>query len=151
MNYDLEDNQEDYRSLSNEYWCEIVSNIQVKDNRKRVETQIKRLETSHAAPNSDRDESIRVLCKKRVRTGVPPNRKQQGGNPSKNHEDQHYCMLCKKSVIHEQNYMSHSSENCFGKSSDQKYIKEGLEGALGNRDDAFKRYNKSEKQWNKQL
>ena len=39
--------------------------------------------------------------------------------------------------------MSHSSENCFGKCSDQKSIKEVLGGALGNSYDAVNQYKKS--------
>ena len=38
----------------------------------------------------------------------------------------------------EQKYTSHSSDFVFDKRSDQKYIREGLGGALGNRADAVK-------------
>ena len=51
----------------------------------------------------------------------------------------------------ERNCMSHISKNLFGKRFDQQSIKEGLEGALGNRDDDSKYYNKSEHKWNKYL
>ena len=49
----------------------------------------------------------------------------------------------------EQKYMSHSSKNCFGKRSDQKYTKEVMGGALCNRYDAVKNYNKCEHKWKK--
>ena len=44
------------------------------------------------------------------------------------------------------NYMLHSSENLFDKRFNQHYIKEVLGGALGNRTDAVKHYNKYEHQ-----
>ena len=51
----------------------------------------------------------------------------------------------------DQNCMSHSSENCFGKPSEQKSTKEGILGALDNRSDAVKHYNKSEHKCKKYL
>ena len=51
----------------------------------------------------------------------------------------------------DQKYMSHSYENCFGKLYDPQYIKEGLRGDLGDRDDAVKHYNKSEHKWKKEM
>ena len=47
--------------------------------------------------------------------------------------------------------MSHSSEKCFGKCSDQQSIKEVLGGALYNRADAIKHYKKYEHKWKKEL
>ena len=60
MQDELEDNKEDYRSLAHEDWCDVLSTIEVKDNRKRDATQIKRLATSRAELNSYRNESVRV-------------------------------------------------------------------------------------------
>ena len=61
------------------------------------------------------------------------------------------CIPCKKAGISEQKYMLHSSEDYFGKRSDQKTIKEGLGGPLGSRSDAVKQYNKSKHKWKKSL
>ena len=47
----------------------------------------------------------------------------------------------------EQKYMSHRSEDCFGKRSDRKSIKDGLGGALGSKADALKQYKRSERKW----
>ena len=47
--------------------------------------------------------------------------------------------------------MSHSSENCFGKRSNQNSINKGLGGYIGNRADAINHYKKSEKKRNKEL
>ena len=44
-----------------------------------------------------------------------------------------------------------SSDNCFGKRSGQASIKDGLGGGLGNRDDAVKHYQKTEKKWKREL
>ena len=83
--------------------------MEVKDNSKRDAAQIKRLETSKAAPvNSDSDDSIRVPCKKKVRNGVLPSHKQHGEKTPKRHRLQRYLLLCKKEVMPEQKYKSHS-------------------------------------------
>ena len=38
----LEDNQEEYSSLTHEYWCDLLSTIKVKDNRKGKRTKSRR-------------------------------------------------------------------------------------------------------------
>ena len=114
-----------------------MSTIGVKDNRKRAAAQIKKLEISEASPlKSGNDESIRVTHKKRARTGVLPNRKQQEGKTPNHHRAQQYCVLYKKAGITEKNYRTHSSENWFVKRYNQYYIKEILGGALYNRTEA---------------
>ena len=60
-------------------------------------------------------------------------------------------MLCKKAGIHEHKWKSHSSENCFGKRSDQKYVKDGLGGPLGNIANVAKHDQKTEKKWKRDL
>ena len=47
--------------------------------------------------------------------------------------------------------MLHSSEDYFGKLSNQKTIKDGLVGPLGSRTDAAKQYKNSEHKWRKYL
>ena len=114
-------------------------------------TQIKRISTSILASHSDSNESIRVTRKKRDRNGVIPNHKQQGKNITKHHGTQRYCELCKKSGMPEQKYMSHSSEDCFGKHSNQNSIKYDLGGSLGSRVDDLKQYKSSKHKWKKYL
>ena len=53
MHDELEDNQEDYRSLDHEDWCDLLSTIKAKYNRKRVATQIKNIESARAAYHYD--------------------------------------------------------------------------------------------------
>ena len=76
MQNELEDNQEEYRCLSHENWLDLLSTIDFRGNSKRAVTQIKRLATSKTSYYSDSNESISVSHKKRVSTGVIPNRKQ---------------------------------------------------------------------------
>ena len=47
----------------------------------------------------------------------------------------------------ERKWKLHSSQNCFGKRSEQVYVKEGLVVTLYNRAAAVKQYQKSEKNW----
>ena len=54
MQDELEDNQEDYRSLTHKYWCDLLYNIEVKYNRKRAVSKIKKIATSIASSHSDR-------------------------------------------------------------------------------------------------
>ena len=62
-----------------------------KYNRKITEAQIKRLAASKAAPvSSDSDASIRVPRKKKARTGVLPDCKNNGKKIPNHSGDQHY-------------------------------------------------------------
>ena len=126
MQDELEDNPEEYHSIAHEYWCDLLYTIEVKENRKRDATQINRLETSTVASNYNSNESVRVLCMNRLRTGVLTNCKRKGGKLPKHHGDQRYCVICKKVETPEINYMSHSSDKCFGKIYYQHSTKEGL-------------------------
>ena len=55
MQYELDGHQEDYRSLTHEDWCDLLSIIKVEDNRKSTETQINNIVSSKAASLSDSD------------------------------------------------------------------------------------------------
>ena len=70
MQDDLEDNQEDYCSLNKKYWCDFLSKIEVKDNKKMEATQINKIATPRAASRSDIYESVRVPHKNSDRAGV---------------------------------------------------------------------------------
>ena len=94
MKDELEDNQEDYSSFTHEYWCDILSTVKVKYNRKREVTRINKIAALRAASYSDSDKSVRVPRKKKARTGV--NFKQQGKKTTKQNSANCYCVLCKK-------------------------------------------------------
>ena len=116
MQDELEDNQEDYRSLVHEYWCDLLSRIEAKTFRKKAATQIKNIESSKTASLSDSNKSMSILRKKKASTGA--RFKQQGKKTPKQHSAQCYCVNFKNAGMHEQNYMSHNSEDYFGKHSD---------------------------------
>ena len=115
-------------------------------------SHIKRLSTSKADPvNSDRNDSIKVPLKKKARNGVLPDRKQQEKKTPKYHGSQRYCILCKKAVIPESKWKSNSSKKSFVKRSNKENFKDGLGGALSNRDDAVKHYQKYKKKLKREL
>ena len=70
MQDELEDNQEDYHYLTHEDWYDLMPTIEVKDNKKKAATQIKKIATSREASIYDSNKSVRVLRKKKARTGV---------------------------------------------------------------------------------
>ena len=79
MQDESEDNQEGYRSLTSGYLCDLLSTIEVKYNKKRAATQINKIKTLRATSHYDSNESIKVPCMKKYRTGVL--RKKQGEKP----------------------------------------------------------------------
>ena len=149
MQYELDGHQEDYRSLTHEYWCDLLSTIEFKDNSKRAETQIKKIASDKAASLYDSDISVGIPRKKKSRLGAGVLRYNRGShNKVPNHRGtQCHCMLCKKAGINEQKYMLHRAEDCFGECNNQKTIKDGLGGPVGSRYEAVKQYKKSEIKW----
>ena len=121
--------------------CNILSTLEGKYNRKRVDSQIKRLTSQKAVANySDSDTSPRVLWNNKSRTGMLPARKQSKNNIPKHGVIQKYFLLCKKSRTTENKYMSHSSGTWFFKRSYQEYLKKGLGGNLDKRKAAVKQF-----------
>ena len=55
------------------------------------------------------------------------------------------------SQLTEQKYILHSTEKCFGKCYDQKFITDSLGGSLGSSSKAVKQYNKTKNIWMKEL
>ena len=109
--------------------------MEVKDNSKIDAAHTKRLATSKEAPvNSYRENSTKVTCKKKSRTGVLLTRKQMVKKTPKHHGYQHYYILCKKAGMPERKCKLKRSKNCFGKRFDQANAKDGMGGAMGNRD-----------------
>ena len=145
MQEELEDNQEDYCSLNHEDWCGILSTIKVKDNRKREATQINNIASARAAFLSDSNGSIRILRKNnsRIGAGVLCSKTLSHNKAPKNHSNQRHLVLCKKAGIPERKYISHIAEDCFGKRTNQKIIKDGLGGHMVSRYEAVKQYKKS--------
>ena len=70
MQYELYDHQEDYCSLTHEYWCDLLYTIEVKDNRKRSAIHIKKISSDIAAYLSDSDRYVRIPRKEKARLGA---------------------------------------------------------------------------------
>ena len=68
MQDELEDNQEDYLSLTHEYWWDLFYTTKVKDNRKKAATKTKNIASSRVAYHYESDEFIRVTRKKKYST-----------------------------------------------------------------------------------
>ena len=134
--------------MNNEDWFDLLYIIEVKYDRKREATQIKKIATLRSASHFNSNKSIRVPRKKKARTGVF--HKQQGKTP-KHHGVPRYCILHKKSVITERKYMLHRYDDCFFNCYDHKYSKEGMSISIGNRTNAVKQYKKSENKRKKEL
>ena len=145
MQDELEDNQEDYRSLNHEDSCDLLSTTEVKDNRKRSATHIKNISSTRAASHSDRSGSVRIRREKQIRTGVLRNNKGTNNKVPKHHGTQHHCLVFKKAGMPDKKYMLHSTDNCFGNHTNQKRIKDGLGGPIGSTVESVKQYKKSEK------
>ena len=60
MQDELEDHQEDYRSLTYEYWCDLLSKVDVEEKRKRAATHIKKIACTRAAYLYNRNDSARI-------------------------------------------------------------------------------------------
>ena len=75
----MEDKNEYYCSILHEDWCDLLSTMEVKNNKKRAVAQINRLATSKVAPvNYDTYDSIMLPIKKKARTGALPSCKNHG-------------------------------------------------------------------------
>ena len=152
MQDEIEDKDKDYHSFPHKEWCDLLSTMEAKDNRKRTTDQIKILAASKAVPaNYFSNVSAKVTLKNKASTCAIHTRKQQGKKNPNHKGSQRYCVLCKKTGMPERKYKLYSSENCFGCRSDHKSIKEGLVGILINRNNAVKQYQKSENKWKREM
>ena len=108
--------------------------LEAKDTMKTSTYKTKRL-SSHkfVGVYSDSGVSPKVLLKKKYRTGVlTVHKKNIKSKTPNNGVTQRNCVLYKKDGIPEHNYMSHSDDTWFGKRYEQKSLKKGLGGNLGN-------------------
>ena len=150
MQDEFEDNQEDYLSLTHEDCCDLLSKIEVKDNRKIAATQINNIASDRASSRSDSEGSVRIPRNKKSRTGVLLNNKGPNKAP-KHHGSRRHCVSFNKAGMSEQKYMSYSAEDCFGESSNQKTINDVLGGPMGSRAESVTQYKRSESKWKKYI
>ena len=113
--------------------------MEVKYFKNRAADQIIRLVSQKNVPSDSYIDAIPgVPCREESSFGVLPALNQKFKKTPNNKGFQCYCVLWKKTVIHERKYKSHTLGHWFGRVSNQESIKEGLGGKLGNRDKAFK-------------
>ena len=143
MQDDLEDHPKYYCSLTYEYWCDLLSTIEVKDERNISSAQIKKFASARADSISDSDKSVSIPRKKKASTGVLRSKKNQK-KAHKHHGIQRYCVLCKKAVIPDQKCMSHSAED-FTVLCTNRTIKDGIIIYVVSKANTVKQYKKSEK------
>ena len=92
MRYELDDHPEEYPSLNYEDWCDILSTIEVKYERNREVTQIKKITYARLDSLSDSGKCVKILSKKKARTGILCSNKYQK-KAHKHHSIHHYFLL----------------------------------------------------------
>ena len=99
-------NNQEYRcSLTREDWCDLLSTIVVKDDRKRAATWIKKIASDISASIYDSKGSVRIPRKKKARTDVLSSNKGPHNKAPKHQSTQSYRVLCKKSGMPDRNYI----------------------------------------------
>ena len=142
MSDELEDHPEDYLSLTYEYWCDLLSSIEVKDERKRAAGHIKKISSARAASLSNSDKSLMVTKRKKYNTGVSNCHKSPRRAHDRHHGAKRYCVLCDKARMPECKSMSYSTKDCTDVST-KCSIKDGMGGPIGSRTHAMKHHKKS--------
>ena len=122
--------------------CDLLSSIEVKDERKISAVHIKKIAYARAASLPNRDKSVKIPRKKKVNTGFSISNKPPRRAHDSHHGAQRYCVLFKKAVIPERKYASHSAEDFTGVRT-KRSIKDGMGGPIGSRNHAVQYHNKS--------
>ena len=94
MRDELDGHTEDYCSLNYEYWCDLMSTIEVTDERKIAAVHINKIASARTASLSDSNESVRIPMKKKARAGVLHCNTSPGRSHNRHHGLQRYCMFC---------------------------------------------------------
>ena len=143
MRDELNEHPEEYCYLTYKDWCELLSTIDVKYERKRAAVRIKKIASAREASLYDNDKSVRIPRNNKDRTGVLIYNKYPK-KVHRHHRIQCYCVLYNKAGTPERKYTSHSA-NDFTCVRINQYIKYGMVGPVGSRTNAMKQYKKSEK------
>ena len=147
---ELDDRTEDYCSITYEDWCELLSTIDVKYERKRSVVHINKMASTRSAYKYDSDYSASIPRRRKAKTGVLRSNKIPRRSHDRHHGVHCYCVLCKKSVMPERKYPTHSSKDCTGVRT-KRPIKDGMGGTILNRINALQQYKKSENKWKTEL
>ena len=141
MRDELDDHPEDYRSLTYEYLCDLLSTIEVKDESKRAAAHIKKIASARAESLSDSDKSVIIPSSK---TGVLSSNKSPRRENDRHYGAQRHCVLLNKAGIPECKYESHGSDDYTGVRN-KRSIKDVIGGPIGSRTHAVQHHKKSEK------
>ena len=93
MSYELDDHLEDYRSLTYEDWCDLLSTIKVKDESKRAVVHIKKISYDSTVSLSNSNKSLRIPRRKKDKTGVSNSHKSPRRENNRHHGAHRYCVL----------------------------------------------------------
>ena len=85
MQDELDDHPEDYHSLNYEYWCDLLSTIEIEDENKSAASHIKKIASARSASIYDSNYSIKIPRKRKARTGLLRSNKTQ--KKAHNHQD----------------------------------------------------------------
>ena len=96
IRYELDDHPEEYRYLTYEDWCDLLSTTEVKYERKRSAVHIMNISSARSAYISNSDKSVRIPRKKKARTGVLRSKKSPTREHDRHHGVQSYCVIYKK-------------------------------------------------------
>ena len=107
MWYELDDHPEEYRSLTYEDWCDLMSTIYVKEKRKRAADHIKKIASTRAASIYDSNKPARVPRRKKEKTSVYNSHKSPSRAHARHQGAQSYCVFCKNAGMPERKHMLH--------------------------------------------
>ena len=111
---------------------------------------INKMASTRSAYKYDSDYSASIPRRRKAKTGVLRSNKIPRRSHDRHHGVHCYCVLCKKSVMPERKYPTHSSKDCTGVRT-KRPIKDGMGGTILNRINALQQYKKSENKWKTEL
>ena len=79
--------------MTSENWCDLLSKIEVKDERKREATQIKKITSARAASLYDSNKSFNIPRKKKESTGILRSNREPQKKAHKHHGTQRYSVI----------------------------------------------------------
>ena len=128
----LKDNKEDYNYLTHEDWCDLLSTADIRDNRKRAETQIKKIATS-----------MNLLgLQLRIRIGMVSNSNSKGKISPSITVYRSIAYFVRKQELPSESTCHIVLRTVLESVPNHKTITYGLGGPLGSRSDSVKQYKK---------
>ena len=89
----MKEHTEEYLSLTYEYWCDLLSTIEVKYERKIAAVHIKKIASTRSASISDIDKSVRITRRKKANIGVLRSNKSPKMAHDRHHGVHSYCVI----------------------------------------------------------